>query len=206
MDKNSNTTIVIQAGGKSSRMGQDKALMPFLGRPLIERQVERISGAGAALLVITNRPEAYAFLGLPLTMDMLPGVGPLGGLYTALAAAATPLVTVVACDMPFLSRVLLQAQSEILLREDMDVVIPRTDEGLEPLHATYRRETCLPAVHAALERGERKMISWFPDVRVREMPAAEIAQYDAQLHSFINVNRPEDYQAAEELARQLEGR
>lgn len=204
MDETKNTTIVIQAGGKSSRMGQDKALMPFLGRPLIERQVRLIESPSAQILVITNQPEAYQFLGLLLVSDLLPGVGPLGGLYTALSAASTPIVTVVACDMPFLSRVLLLAQGDLLVIEDVDVVIPRTEEGPEPLHASYRRETCLPAVRAALEAGERKMIAWFSAVRVREMPVEEIALYDPQLRSFINVNRPEDYQAAEALARRLE--
>ena len=204
MDETKNTTIVIQAGGKSSRMGQDKALMHFLGRPLIARQVERVQGAGS-LLVISNQPGDYEFLGLPIVEDLLPGVGPLGGLYTALSAAATPVVTVVACDMPFLSRKLLETQAEILLREGVDVVIPRTEEGLEPLHATYRRDTCLPAVKAALDAGERKMIAWFPEVKVREMPADEVARYDPQMQSFINVNRPEDYRAAEDLARRLEG-
>jgi molybdopterin-guanine dinucleotide biosynthesis protein A len=204
MEDNQNTTIVIQAGGKSSRMGQDKALMPFLGRPLIERLVERVKNVADSLLVITNRPEAYAFLGLPLFMDMLPGVGPLGGLYTALSVANTPVVTVVACDMPFLSPALLEAQQELLLTEGADAVIPRTEEGLEPLHATYRRETCLPAVRAALDAGERKMIAWFPEVRVREMAINEVARHDPDLRSFINVNHPDDYRAAEELAKRLE--
>lgn len=204
MEEKINTTIVIQAGGKSSRMGQDKALMPFLGRPLVARQVDRLASADIPLLVITNRPEDYAFLGLPMTADLMPGVGPLGGLYTALSSASTPLVTVVACDMPFVSAALLSAQRDILLEEGVDVVIPRTEEGLEPLHATYRRETCLPAVRAALEAGERKMIVWFSAVAVREMSLEEARQHDPDLRSFINVNRPEDYQAAEALARQIE--
>ncbi len=186
-------------------MGQDKALMPFLGSPLIQRQVRQIEPTGASILVITNRPEAYAFLGLPLVSDILPDIGPLGGLYTALSTASTPIVTVVACDMPFLSAELLTAQGELLLKENVDVVIPRTEAGLEPLHATYRRETCLPAVSAALEAGKRRMISWFPAVRVREMPLEELERYDPHQRVFININQPEDYQAAEALARQIEG-
>lgn len=132
-------------------------------------------------------------------------MGPLGGLYTALSTASTPVVTIVACDMPFLSSELLVAQADLLVKEAVDVVIPRTEAGLEPLHATYRRETCLPAVRASLEAGKLKMIAWFPAVRVREMPVDELAQYDPSMRAFINVNQPEDYQAAEALARELEG-
>jgi molybdopterin-guanine dinucleotide biosynthesis protein A len=195
-------TVVIQAGGRSSRMGQDKALMPFLGRPLVARLVERLAGLGDDLLVITNHPEEYAFLRLPLFGDLLPGSGPLGGLYTALQVANHPLVAVVACDMPFLSPDLLAAQRELLERERSDAVIPHSPDGLEPMHGIYRRETCLPVVKAALDTGERKMIAWFPFARVRVMSEEEISQHDPGFQSFVNVNSPEDFRQAEEIARQ----
>src|SRR6185369_4678742 len=104
-------TIVVQAGGASSRMGEDKALKPFLGRPLIQRLVERLSPIADEMIVTTNRPEEYRFLGLRLTPDLKPGRGALGGLYTALASASQPHVAVVACDMPFASPTLLEAAS-----------------------------------------------------------------------------------------------
>jgi len=198
-------TVVIQAGGQSSRMGQDKALMPFLGRPLIARQVERLRGLDAALLVVTNRPAEYAFLGLPLAADRVQGLGPLGGLVTAFEAASTPVVAVVACDMPFLNPALLLAQRALLEREQVDVVIPRSPEGLEPLHAVYRREVCLPAVRQALAEGKRRMIAWLEAVRVREMNAEEIAAADPTLRSFVNVNSPAEFRQAEEWARAEEG-
>jgi len=198
-------TVVIQAGGQSSRMGQDKALMPFLGRPLIARQVERLRGLDAALLVVTNRPAEYAFLGLPLAADRVQGLGPLGGLVTAFKAASTPVVAVVACDMPFLNPALLLAQRALLEREQVDVVIPRSPEGLEPLHAVYRREVCLPAVRQALAEGKRRMIAWLEAVRVREMNAEEIAAADPTLRSFVNVNSPAEFRQAEEWARAEEG-
>ncbi len=197
-------TIAIQAGGQSSRMGQDKALMPFLGRPLIARLVERLGDLADELLVTTNHPAEFAFLGLPLFPDILPGIGALGGLYTALSAAREELVAVVACDMPFVLPDLVRAQCDLLLREGMDVVVPRSTEGLEPLHAIYRREICLPAVRAALQAGERKMIAWFPAVKVRVMEPPEVAAIDPDLRSFINLNCPEDFRQAEELARRLE--
>lgn len=198
-------TIVIQAGGQSSRMGQDKALMPFLGQPLIARQAARLRPLGAPLLVISNRPEQYAFLQLPVIPDRYPGTGPLGGLLTALLAADTELVAVVACDMPFLQARLIEAQCRLLHQEAADVVIPRSPDGLEPLHAVYRVDTCLPPVREAFAAGERKMIAWFPAAHVREMSVQEVAEWDAGFLSFMNVNKPEEFQQAEELALRLEG-
>ena len=96
-------TIAIQAGGKSSRMGTDKSFVPFLGRPMIEVVRERVEGLGDELIVVTNKPEAYAYLGLPMFGDDYPDTGPLGGIYTALHHAAHPHVLTVACDMPWLS-------------------------------------------------------------------------------------------------------
>ncbi len=196
-------SIVIQAGGQSSRMGQDKALMPFLGRPLIARQRELLTGLADELLVTTNHPTDYAFLGLPLHTDLLPGLGPLGGLYTALSAAQRPLVAVIACDMPFVLAALLRAQCDLLLSEDVDVVIPCSRDGMEPLHAVYRRDACLAAVRAALDAGERKMTAWLSLVRSRVMTADEVSRVDPEFRSFINVNSPEEFRQAEDLACKL---
>ena len=110
-------SIVIQAGGQSQRMGQDKALMPFLGRPLIQRVIERLTPIADEVLVTTNNPEDYRFLGLPLFPDLKPARGALGGLYTALSSAACEAVAVVACDMPFASGALIEAASRLLVEE-----------------------------------------------------------------------------------------
>src|SRR4030065_314547 len=123
-------TICIQAGGQSSRMGEDKALKTFLGRPLIQRVIERLSPIADELIVTTNRPDDYAFLDLRLTLraDLKPGRGALGGLYTAIASAAHPIVAVVACDMPFASSKLLRRACDLLLETGSDVGIPETDQ------------------------------------------------------------------------------
>src|SRR5688572_32807648 len=102
-------TVCIQAGGQSSRMGEDKALKTFLGRPLIQRVIERLSPIADELIVTTNRPDDYAFLNLRLVPDLKPGRGALGGLYTAIASAAHPIVAVVACYMPFASSSLIRS-------------------------------------------------------------------------------------------------
>jgi molybdopterin-guanine dinucleotide biosynthesis protein A len=193
-------SIVIQAGGESRRMGQDKALIPFLGRPLIQRVIERLTPIADEILVTTNRPDDYRFLDLPLFPDLKPGRGALGGLYTALSSATCEAVAVVACDMPFASASLLEAASKLLVQEGADVVIPDSGDGLEPLHAVYRRETCTPAIESAIEADKWRLISWFPQVKVRVLQPDEIKTYDPSGLAFWNLNTPEEFAEAERRA------
>ena len=193
-------TITIQAGGQSSRMGEDKALKTFLGRPLIQRVAERLAPIADEIIVTTNRPEAYTFLDLRLTSDLKPGRGALGGLYTAIASATHPIVAVVACDMPFASPTLIEAMSKLLVEEEADVVIAKGEEGYEPLHAVYRRDACLPAIETAIEADQWKVVAWFPAVKVRVLTPEEIKSLDPSGLAFWNVNTPEEFAKAEELA------
>jgi len=195
-------TIVIQAGGESRRMGQDKALMPFLGQPLIQRVVDRLAPIADEVIVTTNRPDDYRFLGLPLFPDLKPGRGALGGLYTALSSATCDTVAVVACDMPFASPKLIKAASRLIVEEEADVVIPDSGGGLEPMHAVYRRETCIPAVEAAIAADRWKLISWFPEVKVRILQPDEVKTYDPSGLAFWNLNTPEEFTEAEARAHQ----
>lgn len=194
-------TVCIQAGGESSRMGEDKALKPFLGRPLIQRVIERLAPIADELIVTTNHPEEYRFLGLRLTPDLKPGRGALGGLFTAVASASQPFVAVVACDMPFASPNLIEAANRLMVREGADVVIAKTDEGFEPIHAVYRRETCLPAIESAINGDQWRVIAWFPQVKVRVLTSEELQQFDPQGLAFWNVNTPEEFAKAEQLAQ-----
>ena len=192
-------------------MGEDKALKTFLGRPLIERVIERLAPIADELIVTTNRPEDYAFLtastealhGVPLSLraDLKPGRGALGGLYTAIASAKHSLVAVAACDMPFASATLFEAASSLLLEKEVDVVIPRSEEGYEPLHAVYRRAACLPAIESAIEADQWRVISWFPQVRVQILTPDEVKRYDLLGLAFWNVNTPDEFAKAEEIAK-----
>lgn len=204
-------TVVIQAGGQSARMGEDKALKPFLGRPLIQRVIDRLAPIADELIVTTNRPAEYGFLNtstrfasvhrLRLVADLKPGRGALGGLYTAIASANSPLVAVAACDMPFASTSLLEGARRLMVEEEADVVIAKTDEGYEPLHALYRRETCLPAIESAISADQWKVISWFPQVKVRTLTSDEVKLYDPSGLCFWNLNTPEDFVEAEKRAQ-----
>lgn len=194
-------TVVIQAGGQSSRMGEDKALKPFQGRPLIQRVIERMKPIADETIITTNQPAGYRFLELRLVPDLKPGRGALGGLYTAIASASHPLVAVAACDMPFASPEFFEGARRIMEEEKADVVIAKTDEGYEPLHALYRRETCLPAIEAAIAADQWKVISWFPQVKVRVLSGEEVKSLDPSGLCFWNLNTPEEFSEAERRAR-----
>lgn len=194
-------TVVIQAGGQSSRMGEDKALKPFMGKPLIQRVIERLTPIADEVIVTTNRPADYTFLSLRLMPDLMPGRGALGGLYTAIASASYEYVAVVACDMPFASQSFFESAHRLLVKEEADVVIAKIDEGYEPFHALYRRETCLPAIEAAIDADLWKVIAWFPQVKVRTLSPDEVKTLDPSGLCFWNVNTPEEFEKAEQLAR-----
>jgi len=198
--------VVIQAGGESRRMGRDKGLAPFLGRPLITRIIERLEPIASEMIVTTNHPEAYQFLGLPLFSDLIPGRGALGGLYTALSAATQPLAAVVACDMPFVRPELLAVQRDLLLEKRVDAVVPHLGGGVEPFHAVYRCASCLPHIKAALDADKWRADAWFSKANVLLMRKEQIQTFDPELSSFSNVNTPEELHLAEEIAlRQQNG-
>lgn len=196
-------SLVIQAGGQSKRMGQDKGLVSFLGIPLIQRVIERLAPLADEILITTNQPEGYRFLGHRLVSDLYPDRGALGGLYTALNAATSPLVAVVACDMPFASPQLLAAEQNCLSNGAYDAAIPNTSSGMEPFHSIYRRQTCLPAIKAALDTNQWRADAWFSQVNVRLFSTDEIRRYDPTELAFWNVNTPAELSRAEERAKTL---
>jgi len=193
-------TVCVQAGGTSSRMGEDKALKLFLGRPLIQRVVDRLLPIADELIVTTNRPEDYAFLHTRLIPDLISDRGALGGLYTAIASATHPMVAVVACDMPFASVKLIEGMSRLIVQNEADVVIAKSEGGYEPLHAVYRRESCLPAIESAINADLWKVIAWFPQVKVHILTAEEIKLLDPDGLAFWNVNTPEEFAEAQRIA------
>ena len=194
-------SVIIQAGGQSSRMGEDKALKPFLGKPLIQHVIDRLSPIADELIITTNRPADYAFLNQRLIADLKPGRGALGGLYTAIASASHPFVAVVACDMPFASKSFFESAHRLIVQKEADVVIAKTEAGYEPLHALYRREACLPAIEAAIEADQWKVVSWLPNVNTRILSPAELKLFDPTGLCFWNVNTPEEFEKAEQLAK-----
>lgn len=196
-------TGVIQAGGKSTRMGgRPKALMELGGRRIIERVVAALEGAVDDLLVVTNTPDLYAFLRLPMVPDVYPDGGSLGGIYSGLKAAAGEVAFTVACDMPFLRREVVRLVVE---RAGLgDVVIPRVGGQYETLHAAYQK-TCLPHMEARLARGQLKIVGFFDQVRVVAIDEAEVARYADPAVVFMNVNTPLELERARTLAGERQG-
>ena len=125
----------------------------------------------------TTRKATVSWV-LPPSQTLLPGLGALGGLYTALSAARYPYVAVVACDMPFASLEIFALELILLQETGADAVIPRSEAGTEPFHAVYRRETCLPYMQSALEAGKRRVDAWFSEVNIRYLDHEEILPYD----------------------------
>lgn len=187
-------TVAIMAGGQSSRMGQDKSFVLFEGRPMIEVIQERVSGLGDELILITNKPDEYAHLGLPMFGDVYPDHGSLGGIYTAVYHARHPHTLVVACDMPWLNRPLLQHM--LNLRPTADVIVPRWQQYPEPLHAIYSK-ACLAPIEANLREKRLKITSFFGKVQVHFVERAEIERFDADGRSFANINTPQELNDAQ---------
>ena len=190
-------TVAIQAGGQSQRMGRDKALVPLAGKPLIEHLLAQVSDLGEEVLITTNNPPAYAYLDFRLVSDPIPDMGALAGIHTALAAAHGDTVLVLACDLPFVCRPLLEHL--ISLAPKADVVIPDHDGRYEPLHAVYNKHNCLPLIEEEPAAGEKQIISFFPSLRVLSVKEPDLSRLDERGLSFFNVNTPEDLARAESL-------
>ncbi|MGV8084273.1 MAG: molybdenum cofactor guanylyltransferase [Coriobacteriia bacterium] len=193
-------SVVIQAGGESRRMGQDKAHVPFLGRPMIEHVIERVASIADEIVITSNAPQKLTHLGLSVFPDVTQNRGALNGFLTALSIARYEIVCIIACDMVFANAEMLAAEIELLRQTGADAVVPTTSHGYEPFHSAYRRIPCLKAVEEALEAGERRAYEWYPRIRVVEFGQDQIAKYYAEGGAFLNVNTPEQLAAAEEVA------
>jgi len=195
-------TGVIQAGGRSTRMGgEPKALLELGGKRIVERVVDALGAVLDDLLVVTNTPERYEFLHLPMVADRYPDGGSLGGIFTGLEAAGGDAAFTVACDMPFLSPDVVRL---VLARAgEADVVIPRVGGQYETMHALYAK-ACLGPMEARLRAGRLKIVGFFPDVRVLEITAAAVARHRAPEVAFMNVNTPDELARARALAAEID--
>jgi molybdopterin-guanine dinucleotide biosynthesis protein A len=180
--------------------GQPKALLELGGKRIIERVVDAVAGVLDDLLVVTNTPERYAFLELPMVPDVFPDGGALGGIYSGLRAATGDAAFTVACDMPFLHPAIVRMVVE--RAGEGDVVIPRTGDQLETMHAVYGKR-CLVPMETRLRAGQLKIVGFFGDVRVVELDAAQMAQHRDPEVAFMNVNTPAELARARALVEDL---
>lgn len=187
-------TGLVLAGGASRRMGRDKALIELDGKPLIQIVVEKMAQVCNEVLIVAGDTQSYKGVGVPVVADRFRGVGVLGGLHAGLAAANNELTLAVGCDMPFLNPNLLLAFAR--WAEGFDVALLKRGEYVEPLHGAYRR-TCLPAIEAVIRSGERRIVSFFPQVHVRYITPDKVVPLDPTFRSFRNVNTPEEWAKAQ---------
>lgn len=191
-------SIAINAGGKSSRMGTNKAFVEIAGRPLIEHIIDKLNRlAPPELFLITNEPDSYAHLGLTMYGDVMPDKGSLGGIYSAIYHSHSHHTLVVACDMPFLNPELLRYLIS-LAGDNVDVVVPRVDQYPQGLHAVYSKN-CLQPIKARLEADHLKVIGFYGDVQVRYVDEHEYELFGDAARSFFNINTPEDLLEARRL-------
>ncbi|MCC6148454.1 MAG: molybdenum cofactor guanylyltransferase [Anaerolineaceae bacterium] len=185
-------------------MGKNKALMLFRGQPLLQRVLSRARPIADEVILTTNQPDEYAFLNIPMVPDVLPGKGALGGFLTAFQRATHPYVAVIACDLPFVSPNLITYELELLVKNDgWDAVVPQSPGGPEPMQAVYRREACRDSVHKALVNGEMRVTGWLSGIRKHLVTLDEISQFDPHGLAFLNLNTPDEFHQAEELAAAL---
>lgn len=192
-------TSIILAGGKGSRLRKNKALELIGGRSLIQRVVERVELVSDQILIVGSPAQLClsSDYGVEYRADLYPDKGPLGGIYTGLAASKSLYNLVVACDMPFLNIELLRYMMK--LSSGFDAVIPEV-KGIEPLHAVYCK-SCLDVIRTQLESDQLKIAYFLKMVNVRYVDEAECQRFDPQLLSFFNVNSQADLTRAKILAK-----
>jgi molybdenum cofactor guanylyltransferase len=199
----SQTSAIILAGGRGERLaGQDKAAILLDGETLLERVYRRVAALADEVVIVLRpdqelAPPLVAATQSAVIVHDLPGhTGVLAGMAAGLEAAKHEWSLLVACDMPFVQASLVRYMWS--LREGWDIVVPRLEVGLEPLHALYHRR-CLSSIHDALAQGRRRVIGFYEPLRVRYVDEDEIARYDPRRLSFFNINTPEDLIRAREL-------
>lgn len=195
-------TGVIQAGGKSTRMGgRAKALMELGGRRIIDRVVDVMRAVTDDLLIVTNTSEVYASLGVPMIADVFPDHGSLGGIFSGLRAASRDSIFTVACDMPFLMPDVARLVTDRAALAD--VIVPVVGGRYETLHACYAK-SCLGPMEAKLRAGHLKIAGFFDDVRVLTIAEDEVARFRSPDLVFMNVNTPEEMAEARERLAALD--
>ena len=182
-------TGIILAGGKSSRMGTDKALMQFQGEKLIERTMRTFRSVFPQIMIITNTPLDYLDQDAGIATDIFPGKGPLGGIYTGLFYSPTEYAFVAACDQPFFNPEFICHMIDRI--GPYDIVVPQTERGPEPLHAIYSRK-CVGRIHALLGENRLKITGFYKSFRTLYIPSAEYSKFEPGEKMFYNMNTLSD--------------
>jgi molybdopterin-guanine dinucleotide biosynthesis protein A len=182
-------TGIILSGGKSIRMGENKAFIQIEGVSIIQRIYDLFNELFQEVIIVTNQKDLFSDFHSKIYSDLIPNKGALGGLYTGLFFSSFRYSFCVACDMPFLKKSLIQYLIENI--KDEDVIIPRTIDGLQPLHAIYSKD-CLDPIRRMIDEGKEKIIDLYHLVKVKIVEEKDFLSLDPGRDSFINVNTPEE--------------
>jgi len=182
-------TGVILAGGKSKRMGTNKAFLEINGQRMIDQIVDIFKNTFEEVILVTNSPIEYLHLDLRIVTDLVPNKGALGGIFTGLFYASFHHIFVTACDMPFLNKGFIDYM--VSKAGNFDAVVPLSSDGLEPLHAIYSKR-CIRHIETQLESDDLKITNFYPKVRVKEISHHEILSFDPKSSLFLNINTTED--------------
>jgi len=182
-------TSIVLAGGRSLRLGRDKALEKIGGQRLIDRVIERLTQVGDEIIVVSSSEEQFIDVGVKHIGDSYPGRGALVGLYSGLLEAQSLHNIAVGCDMPFLNVELLRHLKS--LAAGFDVVIPRFGDRVEPLHAVYSKD-CIAPIEKNFGDGKFKVSALLDAVKVRYVEGEEIDRFDPEHLSFFNINYEAD--------------
>ena len=211
-DRRALFSAAVLAGGQSTRMGRDKALLPLAngGPAMLALVLNSLEGIADDVSIVANDCEKYRAFGVRVVPDLHPGNGALGGIQTAVTQAIHERCLVVACDMPFLNPALLRRMT--IEPGDYDVLVPlipgesrqgRDGFVYQTLHAIYSKQ-CLQPIERRIAQGKRQVVGFFEDVRVRTLDIAEIARWDPNLQSFFNANNPETLALAADMSANRE--
>jgi molybdopterin-guanine dinucleotide biosynthesis protein A len=181
----------ILVGGKSSRMGSNKAFLELKGKTFIELQIDLLREIFDDIFISANTSSEYEYLNLSIFKDVYPGKGPLGGIYTSLINSSSLHTFMLACDMPFIGPELINHLKD--LTKEYDVVIPKSEKGLEPLHAFYSKK-CIDPIKRSLEEDNLRITSFFPHVNVKIVELDNLNLSDSFKNSIKNLNTRDDYE------------
>jgi len=194
-------TGIILAGGKSQRMGKNKAFIDSGGIPLFERVYRVFKEIFSEIIIVANDAGPFERYEAILQMDIISDKGAIGGLYTGLFHSSNYHAFCSACDMPLLNPHVIKYMAD--KRDSYDVIVPKTHDGLHPLHAIYSKR-CLNPMRQLFDGGDLRIVNFFHQVRVKYIEEIEIREFDPHMRSLINVNTEEEMEAVRKILMEVE--
>ena len=182
---------IVLAGGLSTRMGHDKAALPWGDSDLLNTVLERLAPVCRKLIVVSNLERKIALPGVQVVADHYKLCGPLGGMQAGLAASDADYNFIAACDMPYLNTAAVAYIRQAA--DGYDAAVPYIDGHYNPLHGVYR-QSCLPYIDSLLAEGNYRILNFYSQIKMRHITAEELRQFDPDLMTLSNANTPDDYQ------------